>query len=139
MENTITRNEGVLKVERASINSITVYEVTEEELNSLEAGNQSLAVSSNFSFFTISSMLTIGITILTANIDKEILPYFQIGFYALGLLSMYTLFQFLIQYKKKQKTIEIIRSRKKKPEMISHDDESVQRKDFDESDSSSNV
>ena len=68
------------------------YLITLEELNSIEAEDQSIAVNSRIFFFTISSMLTIGITILTANIDKEILPYFQIGFYALGLLSIYTLF-----------------------------------------------
>lgn len=126
-------NEGTLKYTRAPISGFTVFDVTEEELNSLETGNLTVAVWSNTFFSVLSMFVTVLVSIFTANMSVVVFACFVAVAIALLILMLVSSILWIINSKKKSKTILIIRSRKERPKMVSHDEESVQREDFEDS------
>ena len=135
--NLSNENEGTLKYTRAPISGFTVFDVTEEELNSLEIGNLTVAVWSNTFFGVLSMFVTVLVSIFTSNMSVVVMACFVAVAVALFILILVSSILWFINSKKKSKTILIIRNRKEKPKMISHDEESVQREDFEDSNSES--
>lgn len=135
--NISNENEGTLKYTRAPISGFIVFDVSEEELNSLEAGNNTIAVCSNAFFGVLSMLLTVLVSLFTTQMSDRVFACFLAATVAFIILALFFAILWFINYKKKNETVKIIRNRKVKPNMVSHDEESVQREDFEDSNSDS--
>lgn len=84
------------KIERASIGSITIYEVTDLELDVLKKGDDG-GIKLNVSFFCLSACMSFIISILTCTFDTDfkygcfLISTFFLGF--IGILYLISYFR----------------------------------------------
>ena len=82
-------------------------------------------------------LLTVLVSLFTTQMSDRVFACFLAATVAFIILALFFAILWFINYKKKNETVKIIRNRKVKPNMVSHDEESVQREDFEDSNSDS--
>lgn len=128
---TTIQTEGI-NVERAKVDSILIYDVTEEELNSLEIGNQELSTDSNSFYALLSIVVSIGISLFTTTMTDRIFAIFMSAEIACVILLFYIGRNWRIHCKEKNKVISRIKERAQGPKLESIDEESVQPVNYNE-------
>lgn len=122
----ITQNESGPRIRHAKVDSICIYEVTENELDTLENGSPaSLAL--NFSVFLLSIGISFLITLLTTQISSiKIFNCFVIVACVGMILGTILFFYWLISYLKSTPIISKIKNRlDPEPSKITGDENSV--------------
>lgn len=99
------------KIERGAIGSITIYEVTDTELDILKEGDDG-GIKLNIFFFCLSACMSLIISILTCTFDTE----FKYGCFLtssvfLGLISFWYLFLYFRGGKKTDNIYKSIKAR----------------------------
>lgn len=81
----VKQNSSEIEIKRSRIGSISVYEISDAELESLERGSPSTALT-NISFFCASSFLSFLIVVTTSTgLDiKVYMVYFTVGLVSLA-------------------------------------------------------
>lgn len=74
------RNQAQVPLRRGTLDSVTVYEVTDDELTSLEKGSPA-SLSLNLAIALLTLAITFSVTLATANISGR-------GFYAIVFLTV---------------------------------------------------
>lgn len=120
----IEQTEGI-NIERAKVDSILIYEITQDELNSLETVNQESANDSNTFFFLLSCVFSFGISLVTTKMDDRIFAIFVALEIAFVILTIYIGKNWHCHKKNKGHLIKRIRERAEEPDRKYPDEESV--------------
>lgn len=100
------------KIERASIGSITIYEVTDLELDVLKKGDDG-GIKLNVSFFCLSACMSLIVSMLTCTFDTD----FKLGCFLtttvfLGIIGIVCLISYCFSKKYTDDTYKTIKKRK---------------------------
>lgn len=93
-------DDKTVQVKRGKFDSISLYEVTEEELNTLEVGESSLEL--NFAIALFSAALTLVVSIFTTQTTDLVLGIFIVCSIMFAILGVY----FVVKWKRNKGRVE---------------------------------
>jgi len=104
-------DDKAFQIKRGKFDSISLYEVTEEELNTLEVGESSLEL--NFSIALFSAALTLIVAIFSTNTTNLVFGIFVVCALLFCILGIYFIVRWWRNKGRVEKTFQKIKNRLK--------------------------
>lgn len=104
-------DDKTVQIKRGKFDSISLYEVTEEELNTLETGESSLEL--NFAIALFSATLTLVVSIFTTTSTDLVLGIFVVCALLFAILGVYFIIKWWKNKGRVEQTFQKIKNRLK--------------------------